>query len=104
MVDANTRKTLAAIPLHKVNAGPRDGDKWKDRLKEELMALIMYVKKNKEEDNDWFKLESNPEGTRLVPMFTSCCCSACVRIPYVSILLSSAHAGGTDLAGLLSMA
>lgn len=23
-----------------------------------------YVKKNKEKDNDWFKLESNEEGTR----------------------------------------
>jgi hypothetical protein len=23
-----------------------------------------YVKKNKEEDNDWFKLECNKEGTR----------------------------------------
>lgn len=58
------KKTLGAIPLCKVKAGPRDGDAWKARLTEELKGLIMYVKKNKEDDNDWFKLESNPEGTR----------------------------------------
>jgi hypothetical protein len=31
-----TKKTLSALPLLTVNAGPRDGDKWKDRLKEVL--------------------------------------------------------------------
>lgn len=40
MVDAATRKTLQGIPLLRVNAGPRDGDKWQARLKEELLALI----------------------------------------------------------------
>ncbi|EDQ91847.1 uncharacterized protein MONBRDRAFT_21173 [Monosiga brevicollis MX1] len=64
MVDAHTRKTLAAIPLLRVNAGPRSGDLWRARHKEELMSLITYVKNNKENDNDWFRLESNPEGTR----------------------------------------
>ena len=29
-----TKKTLSALPLLTVNAGPRDADKWKDRLKE----------------------------------------------------------------------
>ncbi len=33
-------------PLHRVPAAPQ------------------YVKKNKEDDNDWFKLESNADGTR----------------------------------------
>jgi len=63
-LDANTKSTLQAIPLLKTNAGPRDGDRWKDRLKEEYMALIGYIKKNKADDNDWFKLESNAEGTK----------------------------------------
>lgn len=34
------RKTLAAIPLLRVNAGPRSGEQWNARLKEELLALI----------------------------------------------------------------
>ena len=34
------------------------------RLKEEYQALIKYVSNNKEADNDWFRLESNKEGTR----------------------------------------
>eukprot|EP00038_Savillea_parva_P020350 m.31089 g.31089 ORF g.31089 m.31089 type:complete len:122 (-) comp4772_c0_seq1:434-799(-) len=63
-MDAGLKKTLQEIPLHKTNAGPRDGDKWVARLKEEYHALIEYVKRNKAKDEDWFKLESNPEGTR----------------------------------------
>ena len=35
------KKTLGAIPLCKVKAGPRDGDAWKARLTEELKGLIM---------------------------------------------------------------
>ena len=35
-----------------------------ERLKEEYQALIKYVTVNKEADNDWFRLESNKEGTR----------------------------------------
>lgn len=54
---------LAGIPLLKTNAGPRDAT-WNDRLKEELLALIQYVKTNKEQDNDWFRLECNKEGTK----------------------------------------
>ena len=40
MVDEVTKKTLAAIPLLKTKAGPRDGDAWVARLKEEYLALI----------------------------------------------------------------
>lgn len=40
-MDAGMKKTLGAIPLCKVKAGPRDGDAWKARLTEELKALIM---------------------------------------------------------------
>ena len=40
MVDATTRSTLGKIPLLTVNAGPRDGDQWIARLKEEMTALI----------------------------------------------------------------
>lgn len=64
MVDAATKKTLSAIPLLKTNAGPRDSDFWRDRLKEEYLSLIAYVKNNKDNDNDWFKLESNRDGTK----------------------------------------
>ena len=46
------------------NAGPKDGEAWIERLKEEYMALIQYIKINKDEDNDWFNIESNPEGTK----------------------------------------
>ena len=136
MVDAVTKKTLSAIPLCRINAGPRDAE-WTDRLKEELMGLIavgvvmicflhrlifgdaltlqsrytqhefsklflmmehaammnlnfksalimifedffylffsiltcaQYVKNNKDNDNDWFKLECNKDGTRYVRM------------------------------------
>ena len=79
MVDAVTKQTLSALPLLKSNAGPRDAA-WPDRLKEELLALItvragvktyhyflhalQYVKNNKANDNDWFKLECNKDGTR----------------------------------------
>lgn len=37
---------------------------WVDRLTEEYLALIKYVEINKEADNDWFKIESNKEGTK----------------------------------------
>lgn len=56
--------TLARLPLLKTSAGPQDGDKWIERLKEEYLVLIEYIKMNKEEDNDWFNIESNPDGTK----------------------------------------
>ena len=40
MVDAATKKTVAAIPQNKTKAGPRDGDQWVTRLKEEYQSLI----------------------------------------------------------------
>ncbi|CAF5053011.1 unnamed protein product, partial [Rotaria sp. Silwood1] len=64
MVDEVTKKTLSNIPLLKTKASPRDGEQWRQRLKEELQSLIQYVKNNKDADNDWFRLESNQEGTR----------------------------------------
>jgi ufm1-conjugating enzyme 1 len=64
MVDEVTKKTLASIPLLKTKAGPREKDQWPDRLKEEYCALIKYVENNKAADNDWFRLESNSDGTK----------------------------------------
>nr|XP_012145555.1 PREDICTED: ubiquitin-fold modifier-conjugating enzyme 1 isoform X2 [Megachile rotundata] len=60
----STKKTLSNIPLLQTKAGPRDKELWVQRLKEEYQALIKYVKNNKDSDNDWFRLESNKEGTR----------------------------------------
>lgn len=64
MVDEATKKSLSAIPLMKTNAGPRDKEAWVQRLKEEYKGLIAYVEMNKASDSDWFRLESNKEGTR----------------------------------------
>eukprot|EP00096_Caligus_rogercresseyi_P010546 TRINITY_DN3896_c0_g1_i1.p1 TRINITY_DN3896_c0_g1~~TRINITY_DN3896_c0_g1_i1.p1 ORF type:complete len:167 (-),score=35.35 TRINITY_DN3896_c0_g1_i1:158-658(-) len=64
MLDDATKKTLAKIPMAKTKAGPRDGEVWVARLKEEYLSLITFVKNNKETDTDWFRLESNKEGTR----------------------------------------
>nr|CAH8847229.1 unnamed protein product [Trichobilharzia regenti] len=70
MVDEATKKTLAAIPLLKTKAGPLDGEMWVQRLKEEYQALIKYVENNKAADNDWFRIESNQNGTR---WYGKCC-------------------------------
>ncbi|RWS04223.1 Ufm1-conjugating enzyme-like protein, partial [Dinothrombium tinctorium] len=80
MVDEATKKTLSSIPLLKTKAGPRDKELWPVRLKEEYQALIKvsncckcftlltdaasYVQQSKENDNDWFRLESNKDGTK----------------------------------------
>jgi hypothetical protein len=40
MVDEVTKKTLSNIPLLKTKASPRDGEQWRQRLKEELQSLI----------------------------------------------------------------
>lgn len=40
MVDEITKKTLSNIPLLKTRASPRDGEQWRQRLKEELQSLI----------------------------------------------------------------
>jgi len=44
MVDEATRKQLASIPLLKTKAGPRDGELWVQRLKEEYQALIKVLR------------------------------------------------------------
>jgi len=64
MVDAATKVSVGKIPILKTKAGPRDKEAWVARLKEEYMSLIQYVQNNKESDTDWFRLESNKEGTR----------------------------------------
>jgi ufm1-conjugating enzyme 1 len=38
--DEKTRSTVAKIPLCTVRGGPRDGDAWVQRLKEEYKSLI----------------------------------------------------------------
>eukprot|EP01098_Paradermamoeba_levis_P014442 TRINITY_DN688_c0_g1_i4.p1 TRINITY_DN688_c0_g1~~TRINITY_DN688_c0_g1_i4.p1 ORF type:complete len:192 (+),score=72.90 TRINITY_DN688_c0_g1_i4:79-576(+) len=63
-MDDSVKNTLKKIPLLTVKAGPKDGEDWVKRLKEELTALIEYVKMNKENDNDWFRIEPNKLGTR----------------------------------------
>jgi ufm1-conjugating enzyme 1 len=64
MVDAATKATMNKIPLLTRKAGPRDGDEWVERLKEEYAALIKYIQINKGSDNDWFTIESNKDGTQ----------------------------------------
>uniref|UniRef100_A0A1I8BE08 Ubiquitin-fold modifier-conjugating enzyme 1 n=1 Tax=Meloidogyne hapla TaxID=6305 RepID=A0A1I8BE08_MELHA len=63
-LDESTKKTLKQIPLLKSNAGPRDGSLWLERLKEEYNCLITFINNNKANDSDWFRLESNSDGTR----------------------------------------
>ena len=58
------QSTLERLPLLKEVAGPLDGEAWIERLKEEYMILIEYIKMNKEADNDWFEIESNADGTK----------------------------------------
>mmetsp|Transcript_30040 Transcript_30040/g.41591 ORF Transcript_30040/g.41591 Transcript_30040/m.41591 type:complete len:172 (-) Transcript_30040:73-588(-) len=62
--DSTTRETVKKIPLLATKAGPRDGEAWNTRLKEEYKALIGYVQSNKANDSDWFTISSNKEGTK----------------------------------------
>ena len=39
-IDDNTKSTVQKIPLLVTRAGPRDGEDWTKRLKEEYLALI----------------------------------------------------------------
>lgn len=55
--------SVASIPLLTVNAGPRD-QLWPERLKEEYSALIEYIRKNQEEDNEWFLIEPDDSGVQ----------------------------------------
>ncbi|MFH4978559.1 hypothetical protein AB6A40_005268 [Gnathostoma spinigerum] len=63
-LDESTKKSLQSIPLLKTRAGPRDGDLWLQRLKEEYESLIAFINNNKSTDSDWFRLESNGDGTK----------------------------------------
>ncbi|KNC47744.1 Ufm1-conjugating enzyme 1 [Thecamonas trahens ATCC 50062] len=58
------RAVKAQIPSLGVMAGPRDGEEWIARLKEEYAALIAYAGNNKANATDWFKIEANKSGTR----------------------------------------
>jgi ufm1-conjugating enzyme 1 len=62
-IDQTTRQRVSAIPLCTVDAGPRDGDDWKRRLKEEIRALIAYIRNNKTTDSDWITIKPNADGT-----------------------------------------
>lgn len=62
-IDDNTRLKVGAIPLCTIDAGPRDGDEWKKRLKEEIRALIAYIRNNKKTDSDWITIKPNADGT-----------------------------------------
>lgn len=63
--DKGTKSVVGEIPLLSTRAGPRDGEAWRQRLKEEYRALIAYTSVNKSKDNDWFRISAaNPEGTR----------------------------------------
>ncbi|KAF1540120.1 Ubiquitin-fold modifier-conjugating enzyme 1, partial [Eudyptes schlegeli] len=68
MAEEAARRAVAELPLLRTAAGPRDREGWAPRLKEEYRALIQYVENNKRADNDWFRLESNAEGTRWIPV------------------------------------
>jgi hypothetical protein len=60
--DPSTRKAIQKIPMLTVRAGPRDGATWVERLREEYGALIAYIQMNKDNDSDWFTLESDRDG------------------------------------------
>mmetsp|Transcript_24474 Transcript_24474/g.62817 ORF Transcript_24474/g.62817 Transcript_24474/m.62817 type:complete len:167 (+) Transcript_24474:215-715(+) len=62
--DDKTKSTVQKIPLLTVKAGPRDGETWKNRVKEELGALIQYIKISKDNDQDWFTITCDPTGTK----------------------------------------
>jgi ufm1-conjugating enzyme 1 len=64
MLSDHTKAVVQKIPLLTTKAGPRDGAEWIERLKEELGALIKYVQINKDNDNDWFNVEPNEDGTK----------------------------------------
>ncbi len=56
-MDPHLKKSLSGIQLLTIRAGPRDGEEWKSRCKQELQSLIAYVKSNKEQDKDWFTIK-----------------------------------------------
>jgi ufm1-conjugating enzyme 1 len=60
------KSKLSRIPLMTVNASPRDGEKWKQRLVEEYTSIVKFVSSNKESGDDWFTIDSNEDGTKFV--------------------------------------
>jgi len=59
------KQVVQQILLLRTRAGPRDGDAWLARVKEEMQAVIALVKMNKEKDNDWFTINpTNKTCTR----------------------------------------
>lgn len=42
-MDNQVKSTLQKIPLLTIKAGPRDGDAWVQRLKQEYKALIEVI-------------------------------------------------------------
>lgn len=63
-MEQSITQTLERLPFIKTNAGPRDGELWIERLKEEYMLLIQYIQMSKDEDQEWFNVESNEDGTK----------------------------------------
>mmetsp|Transcript_37181 Transcript_37181/g.42230 ORF Transcript_37181/g.42230 Transcript_37181/m.42230 type:complete len:162 (-) Transcript_37181:71-556(-) len=63
-MEGSSTAIVNKIPVLKTNAGPRDGEQWIERLKEEYTALIQYIQINKDDDNDWFNIQSNEDGTK----------------------------------------
>eukprot|EP01061_Rhynchopus_euleeides_P037918 TRINITY_DN65234_c0_g1_i1.p2 TRINITY_DN65234_c0_g1~~TRINITY_DN65234_c0_g1_i1.p2 ORF type:complete len:169 (+),score=65.38 TRINITY_DN65234_c0_g1_i1:89-595(+) len=64
MADTASREVFNKIPQLKTRAGPRDGELWTQRLKEELACLISFIELNKEQDCHWCTLQSNDQGTK----------------------------------------
>lgn len=131
-IDENTKRTVQQIPLLTTRAGPRDGDSWTTRLKEEYLALIQvallaprsvaclleatstdsfspgefaqYVKMNKAADNDWFTIESNKAGTRCVLTDCTHIARSNIRTRRANQVLSrSFHLDGRGSAGRSTM-
>jgi ufm1-conjugating enzyme 1 len=63
-MDPAVKDSVRRIPLCRTRAGPRDGEQWTQRMKEEYTSLITYVEQTKADDSHWFALESNEAGTR----------------------------------------
>jgi len=61
---------LAKIPQLSIRAGPRDGEQWTARKKQELDALIKYVGICKASDSDWFTV--NPTDASCVKWKGKC--------------------------------
>ena len=56
-------ESVERIPLMTIKAGPKDS-KWEERLKEEYVALIEYIKMNQDDDNEWFEITPNSDSTK----------------------------------------